>query len=689
MRNAKWSATVRRHKTSLKGCMGMLLAAFLVSHVTLLISSCARMGNPDGGWFDDDPPTILGSIPAEQETGVTQRKMTIYFDEYIKLDNPAQNVIVSPPQMEVPEISAKGRRIVIELQDTLLPNTTYTIDFSDAITDNNEGNPLGNYTYTFSTGEQIDTFEVSGYVVNAENLEPVKGISVGLYDDLADSAFRTKPLLRVARTDGSGHYCIRGVAPGEYRIYALQDADDNYRYTQKSEMIAFSHDTYKPWAGPDIRQDTIWRDSLHIDNILRVPYTHFYPDDVVLLAFQVPQTDRFLTKTERVEADHFSMYFTYGDSLLPVIQGLNFDADSAFIIETTPKRDTITYWLRDTTLINQDTLRMDITYRMTDTLGNLVLQTDSAVEVLAKTPYLKRQKALQKEIEDWQKEQEKKKKREEAYDSIYPAKQLQVKYDIPQSLNPGEELRITMPTPLAALDTSAIHLYSMIDSLWYRVPFEFRRRDSLLREFVVKAEWRYGTEYSFEVDSAAFTDIYGVTSAAYKTGMKVRTLNDYSSILFQLSGISDTGVVVQLLNGNDVAVREIRAAKDNRAIFDNVMPGTYYARAFVDRNGNGLWDTGDYDADLQPEDVYYYSRAIEAKAKWDNKLQWNLTARKRNEQKPDKLLKQKPDKQKKQARNRNADRARKLGIEYIKEEKKVKTKKIKKLIKQNNEDDNQ
>ncbi len=686
MKNGKWAVIVRRYRMTLKGGVGMLLAAFLTSQFTFLISGCARMGSPDGGWFDDDPPRILGSIPAEQETGVTQRKMTIYFDEYIKLADPAQNVIVSPPQLEMPEISAKGKRIVIALQDTLLPNTTYTIDFSDAITDNNEGNALGNYTYTFSTGEQIDTFEVSGYVVDAANLEPVKGISVGLYSDLADSAFRTKPLLRVARTDGSGHYCIRGVAPGEYRIYALQDVDGDYRYTQKSEMIAFSHQTYKPWAGPDTRQDTIWRDSLHIDNILQVPYTHFYPDDVVLLAFQVPQTDRYLLKMDRQEADHFTMFFSYGDSLLPVIQGLNFDADSAFVIETTPKKDTITYWLRDTTLINQDTLRMDITYRMTDTLGNLVLQTDSAVEVLAKTPYEKRMKALKKEMEDWQKEQEKKKKREEAYDSIFPVKMLQVKYDIPQSITPGEKLAITMPTPLAALDTSAIHLYSQIDSLWYRTPYEFRRCDSLLRQFTVTADWHYGTEYSFEVDSAAFTDIYGVVSPAYKTGIKVRSLDEYSSIVLQLSGVSDTGIVVQLLNSSDAAVREIRATSSGRAKFDNVMPGTYYVRAFVDRNGNGLWDTGDYDADQQPEDVYYYSREIEAKAKWDITQQWNLTARKRHQQKPDKIVKQKPDKQKKQMKNRNADRALKLGIEYVKQEKKLKTKKIKIKTKKNNED---
>ena len=258
----------------------------------LLVVGCARMGSPDGGWYDDDPPVVLGSTPADKATGVKTKKVTIYFDEYIKLADATQNVIVSPPQLEMPDIQAKGKKIVVELKDTLKPDMTYTIDFSDAISDNNEDNPMGNYTFTFSTGQQTDTLEVSGTVLSAENLDPVSSILVGLYEDLADSAFRTKPLLRVARTDANGHFVIKGVAEGEYRIYALQDADGNYKFTQKSEMIAFSHETYKPYVKPDMRQDTIWRDTLHIDSIAQVHYMHYYPDDVVLTAFQEIQTDR-------------------------------------------------------------------------------------------------------------------------------------------------------------------------------------------------------------------------------------------------------------------------------------------------------------------------------------------------------------------------------------------------------------
>ena len=644
------------------------LFSYLLPLTTYLLTSCARMGSPDGGWYDDDPPRILGCEPAEQATHVTAKKMTIYFDEYIKLADPTQNVIVSPPQLETPEIRAAGKKIIIKLQDSLKANTTYTVDFSDAITDNNEGNPLGNYTYTFSTGEQIDTFEVAGYVIDAQNLEPVKGISVGLYDDLADSAFRTKPLLRISRTDSRGHFVIRGVAPGEYRVYALQDADANYMFSQKSEMIAFTKNTYKPTAGPDIRQDTIWKDSLRIHDVLQVPYTHFYPDDIVLMAFQELQTNRYLAKQpERINADRMTFYFSYGHEELPVIRGLNFDADSAFIIESTPKRDTLTYWLRDTMLVNQDTLRFEMDYHMTDSTGELILKTDT-LEVLAKTPYAKRMKQLQKEMDDWQKEQDKKKKREEPYDSIFPAKPLEIRYEAPSSMDPGKAVYIESPTPLASLDTTAIHLYSKIDSLWYRAPFEFQRRDSMLRHFVVKAEWRPGTEYSFEVDSAAFCDIYGMVSKSYKQGIQVKSLDEYATLSLQLTDVSDTTAIVLLLDAQEKIQKQTRTSSSGMAKFNHVVPGTYYVRAFIDSNGNGQWDTGDYDSGQQPEEVYYYPKEIETKAKFDIKLKWNTTAAKRYQQKPGKLIKQKDEKNKKKLQNRNEERAKKLGITYEKKE---------------------
>ena len=629
-----------------------------------VVVGCARMGQPDGGWFDDDPPEVIGCRPADQSTNISSKKISIYFNEYIKLEDATNKVIVSPPQLEIPEIKDAGKRIVVELQDSLKPNTTYTIDFSDAIVDNNEGNPLGNYTYSFSTGDQIDTMEVSGYVLDASNLEPVKGILVGLYDDLADSAFKTKPMIRVSRTDSRGRFVIKGVAHGTYRAYALKDADGDFCFNQKSEMIGFNHETYVPSSKPDVKIDTIWRDSLHIDAFKQTPYTHFLPDDVTLLAFTHIQTDRYLLKTERKDPEKFTMFFTYGHPDLPVIKGLNFNADSAFVIETRVEQDTINYWLRDTTLINQDTLRMEVNYMMTDTLGNLVSQIDT-LEVLAKTPYAKRQKELTKEIEKWQKEQERKKKRDETYDSIFPAKPLKPNYMLSQEIDPDKIIQIEIPAPLQHVDTAAVHLYSMIDSAWYEAPFTFKPIPHRLRFYEIQAEWRPDTEYSLEIDSAAFEDIYGHVSDPYKQGIKVKSLDEYSTLTIKISGVADSlPLRVRLLDKGDGIVKEV-LAKDGVAFFEYVSPEKYYLSAFVDANGNGLWDTGDYDEDRQAESVYYYPREIECKERWDVTHKWDLTATPRYKQKPQAITKQKADGEKK-LKNRNADRARNLGIEYNK-----------------------
>ena len=641
--------------------MKKLLYIFCIACVVV---GCARMGQPDGGWYDDDPPVVIGSDPADQSTNVKAKKISIYFDEFIKLEDATSKVTVSPPQLEMPEINATGKKIVVELQDSLKENTTYTIDFSDAISDNNEGNPLGNYTYSFSTGDQIDTLEVSGYVLDASNLEPVKGIKVGLYNDLADSAFKTKPMLRVSQTDSRGHFVIKGVAPGTYRAYALNDVDGDFRFSQKAEMVGFNHDTFVPSFKPDTRTDTIWRDSLHIDALKKVPYTHFLPDDITLLAFTQLQTDRFLLKTERNEPEKFSMFFSYGHPELPVIKGLNFDADSAFVVETGEKQDTIHYWLRDTTLINQDTLRMEISYMITDTLGNLVSHTDT-LEALAKVPYEKRMKEKAKAFEKWQKKQEKKKKHDEKYDSIYPVEVLKPNYQVPSSMDPDKKIEIEMPIPLQRCDTAGVHLYSMIDSVWYEAPFTFRPVEYQLRKYEIIAEWRPNIEYSLEIDSAAFEDIHGLVSGAFKQGIKVKSLDEYSTLTLNISGIADSlPLRVQLLNNSGGKVKEVVAHK-NVVRFDYVTPGKYYVSAFVDANNNGLWDTGNYNEDLQAEAVYYYSRMIECKEKWDVTQSWDLTSVPRFRQKPQEIVKQKPEAQKKQ-QNRNAQRASDLGITYTK-----------------------
>jgi hypothetical protein len=623
------------------------------------------MGNPDGGWYDDTPPRVIHSSPSDMGTNVKAKRVVINFNEFIKIEDAQNKVIVSPPQLEMPEIKATGKRIIVDLLDSLKENTTYTIDFSDAITDNNEGNPMGNYTFSFSTGTQIDTFQVSGYVLNAENLEPVKGMMVGLYDDstCVDSTFHKTPMIRVSRTNGSGQFTIKGVAMGNYRIFALKDADGDFVYGQKSEDIAFTHDIVTPSSMPDIRQDTIWMDSLRISSINRIPYTHFLPDDVTLLSFQVPQTDRYLIKTERKEPEKIGLFFSYGSDTLPRLRGLNFDADNAFFIEASEKRDTIYYWLRDTALVNQDTLRIEATYMATDTTGLLTEKTDT-IEALPKVPYAKRLKEQEKAFEKWQKEQEKKKKRGERYDSIMPVKHLNVKLNTSGQLSPLSNVYLEMPVPLDSCLEDSIHLYSMIDSVWYNAPHLFEQVSPLT--YIIKAEWRPGIEYSLEIDSAAFRSIYGEVSKPIKQGIKIRTEDEFSTLMVNIPNMPDSGdIIVQLLDG-DKFVREVKV-QDGTAEFYYVAPKKYYLRAYIDWNKNGEWDTGDYDADRQPEPVYYYHEEIECKAKWDVSRTWNLTERPLYRQKPGAITKQKPDQEKK-LRDRNAQRAAEKGVPYVPKE---------------------
>lgn len=667
-------------KAMLPLCMAVIAA----------VMSCARMGQPDGGWYDETPPSVIGASPDDGATNVRQQKISIFFDEFVKIDNATEKVVVSPPQAEMPEIKSAGKKIEVELKDSLRANTTYTIDFSDAISDNNEGNPLGNYAYTFSTGDRIDTLQVSGHVLEAENLEPIKGILVGLYSDMADSAFVSSPMIRIARTDSRGQFVIKGVAPGSYRIYALQDMDGDYRFSQKSEKIAFTTDIITPSTTGATRQDTTWLDSLRIKSISKVGYTRFIPDDIVLKAFTEPLTDRYLIKSERQEPDHFTFFFSYGNDSLPQIKGIGFDSSDAFIIEHSEKRDTVTYWLKDTTLVNRDTLNVQLRYMATDTLGHLQLQTDT-LQMLSKKPYERRMKEKKKSFEEWQKQQERRKKRGQPYDSIMPPEPLDYDISVPQKLRPDENIHFEFKTPLAHIDISKIHLYSKRDTLWYNAPFELLpdRKDTLdhadttyagtpelhLRKYVLMGEWKPDIEYSLEIDSAAFTDIYGKSTKKLKQGFKVSALSEFGTLLLSINGTDGQPIVVQLLDTSDKPVKEVKTS-GTTAEFFYIKPGRYYLRMFVDSNNNGIWDTGDYASGRQAEEVFYYPEPVECREKWDISKTWSPRATVLTRQKPSQITKQKAE-QTRQVKQRNAERARKLGIEYLPEMQKQMQKRLK------------
>lgn len=624
----------------------------------IVVYSCASMGNPDGGPYDEEPPKFVRSTPKPFAINSKEKKVTIEFDEFIKLEKAAEKVVVSPPQLEQPEIKASGRKVVVGLVDSLRPNTTYTIDFADAIVDNNEGNPLGNYAFTFSTGTTIDTMEVSGTVLSASDLEPVKNIQVGLHSDLSDSAFMKKPFDRVSRTDSRGHFSIRGIAPGKYRIYALMDGNQNYLFDSKTEMIAFSDSIIIPAMEDAMRQDTIWKDSLTIDTIKSVGYTRFLPDDIILRAFKEENDRQYLTRSERDKENHFVLTFSARADTLPTLKGLNFDERDAFIIEKTDRNDSICYWIKDSLIYQMDTLEIQMDYLATDTLDRLVPQTDTLF-LANKLTRAEREKLEAKAAEEKEKERKKKEKKGEKIEPE-PTKFLTLNVDAPSAFDLDRNVYLSFDEPVASIDTTAIHMEIKKDSLWEEIPFLFVSDSVLPRKYEILAEWEPEKEYQLSIDSMAFKGVYGLHTNKVKQTMKVKKLNEYGTILLNITG-ADSTAVVELLDGSGKVLRQQRITPQNTADFYYLNPGTkFYIRLFNDRNGNGVWDTGKYSEHLQPEEVYYFPKVWEMKANFDFEENWNINAVPVEKQKLDEIKKQKPEETKK-IQDRNKERARKLG----------------------------
>ena len=629
----------------------------LILLLVIIGYSCASIGTPDGGPYDEMPPKFIGSNPGMHAVNAKEKKLELEFDEFIKLEKAAEKVVVSPPQLEQPEIKVSGRKVVVELVDTLKDSTTYTIDFSDAIVDNNEGNPMGHFTYSFSTGEVIDTMEVAGTVLNAADLEPIKGMLVGLHKNLNDTAFTKLPFDRVSRTDSRGKFSIRGVAPGKYRIYALMDGNQNYLFDSKTEMIAFNDSIIVPSMMASVKQDTIWKDTLTIDTIKTVNYTRFLPDDIILKAFKEENNRQYLSRSQRDKENHFILKFSAKADSLPVLKGLNFDAENAFIVESNLGNDSICYWIKDSLVYQMDTLAIQMDYLYTDSLNQLVPKTDT-LYLANKLTRAQRDK-LKKQAEE---EQEKeRKKREKKGLQAQPKKTsfLSMKVNAPSAFEINQNVLLSFDEPVARIDTSAIHVSVKEDTTWVETPFLFRADSVMPRQYEILAEWQPEKEYQLKIDSTAMEGIYGLHSNKVEQTFKVKSLDEYGTLLLNVVGAPETGIVELLDNGGKV----IRQQPINEGIADfyYLKPDTkYYIRMFNDRNKNGIWDTGSFEDGQQAEEVYYFPKVWEMKANFEFEESWNVEAVPVDKQKLDEIKKQKPEEAKK-VKDRNKERARKLG----------------------------
>lgn len=594
--------------------------------------SCANIGNPSGGPIDKTPPIFMRSNPTPNAVNVKDRKIEIFFDEIVTLKDPSTKIIVSPAQTEMPRMSALGRKVTVELVDSLLPNTTYTIDFSNSIQDNNEGNAIDNFAFAFSTGSVIDSMRVSGYVIDSRTLEPMQSVVVGLQSNLADSAFHKEKLQRVALTNDRGQFTIRNVSPGSYHIFALKDLDRDYKFGNPTEDIAFLDSIIVPSIGTREAADTVYNDLNEIDTIMRATRPAYFPNDILLSMFNEDRKSQYLANNLRVDSTRISLTFAAASDTLPSLSivGRNDVPDQWYTLERSQTNDTLTYWIRPPHLVSADTLMVATTYLRTDTASNLSWGTDTLKFTF------QRQKA-------------KKKKKNEETDSLEQIRFMELHPLANGTQEVYAPLLLQTGTPIERYSREAFHLQRKLqnDTIFY--PAEIKSialRDSTLnrRDLVLKVDWEPGAAYTLAVDSLAMTDIYGLQTKPLKVDFNVRKMEEYGNIVFNIPAVRDSAIV-ELLDGTDKVVLHT-PVKNHRAELLNLQPGKYYARLFIDRNGNGKYDTGNYDMHLQPEETVYYPGAINLKKNWDVEQTWDIYATPIDKQKPEAIKKNKPERKK-------------------------------------------
>lgn len=623
-----------------------------------LLASCASIGNPSGGPRDEDPPRFVRANPAPGSVNVDRDRITLYFDEIVNVKDAFSKVVISPPSAQVPRVSSQGHNVTVQFKDTLAKNTTYTIDFANSIEDNNESNKLQGFTYSFSTGPTIDTLQISGMVLSADALEPQQSMLVGVYSNLSDTAFSTLPFERLAKTDDRGRFSIRGLAPGEYRIFALNDLDNDYKRANPEETMAFYDFTLSPTSERITASDTIYNLLTgEVDTVVSRERTRFLPNDILLRSFESDYKSQFLQKYERVDSTRLSFIFNAPSDSLPQLDIVNKEGYKDWaVLERSLHNDTLTYWLLPQSLIATDSLLISARYLRTDSAQLLSAVTDTLRFFTA------RPKVAKKKTEKKKKDTE-----EEQVDSV-PPKIPALKLSMVSSSTQEVYLPLVMEfeTPLDRLDTTAFHLETMIDSIWVPVKKEWTLTpyDSVsIRKMKIEYPWEFATEYRLVVDTLAATGIYGRVTDPLEHKFKTKSDEDYCTMVFNITNFTDTiPAFAELVNASDAVVRRVKV-ENGVARFQYVDPGKYYARIYEDHNGDGLYTTGDYSQNRQPDYVYYYPKIINLKKNWEKTETWNVFDTAVDLMKPDNLKKNKPE-----ADKRNRKRQSENGNEEEEEE---------------------
>lgn len=602
------------------------LGSLFVVAAALLLAACASIGRPEGGPRDMTPPVMVSSTPAPGSVNVSNGRIDIIFDENITLDDPMNKIVVSPPQKKQAQISSNGRRVRITLRDTLRDSTTYTVDLADAVRDLNEGNILDGLAIDFSTGPSIDTLMISGIVVEGRTLEPAQGMIVGVYSTpVADTALTTLPMDRITKTNALGRFTIRNLKPGSYRVFAINDLNHDFHW-DRSEDIAFLDRDISPSTMAVEVTDT-FTDAAGNDSLVTRPATRFLPDDILLTWFNENYKPLYLVKHERPDARRLTLEMSTHSDSLPQLTLLNTvragaRLDREAVLQSSPGLDSLTYWLRDTTLIGSDTLKIAARYLHTDTLDNITFTTDTLTFAL--------------------RQPKKKKKRDEETDSVPKLEFVNIGISSRQPQDLNMPLLFETSTPTASIDSAGFRIEELVDSVWMPVAAKIPSPPDSLQPMRLLTEmtWKPKTKYRVTIDSLAVTDIYGNHNRPFVQEVSTHAIEDYAALFFNIGDLGPDSAIVELLS-SDKPVR-LEPVRNGVATFEYVTPGAYYARLFIDRNHNGRWDTGCVADTLQPEDVFYFSKKLNLKKNWDVEQQWNIYETPVDLQKPEDIKKNKP-----------------------------------------------
>ncbi|MCF0164669.1 MAG: Ig-like domain-containing protein [Bacteroidales bacterium] len=556
-----------------------LLFIISLAGCCILSKSCANTTSPpSGGPKDTIPPVLIKLLPENNQLNfpTVDGKISLTYNEYTVVKK-QDAIYLSPPTKRRPTAKIKGKDIIITFKDTLKENTTYTLDFGDALADNNEGNLAPRLVYTFSTGDSIDSMYVTGTIYDSQTLKPVKGVLVTLYDDLSDSACMLSLPAAANITDDWGFFSIRNVKRQPYRVIAFTDEDKNNMYLQGGESIAFLDSIFEPHK---VVNDSIYEfKGFDMKDTLACQKRE---SELSLYLFKEFMSKQFIKNKGRHDRRMGYLKFSAPNAVINSFSIMGIDT-ADMLLQYTPTMDSLTFWITSSQRL-EDSLLVSINYNKTDSLGKLVATDESFALGLP-------------EVTDEQK------KKNEA-DTV-----LNVTTDCKPENVEQNGIIFTFPDPLIEVIKDSIS-YVAINPKNQESPLEFTLdRDSLdFRKYVLRTQTPYqqGYKYQLLVKPRTFKDIYNRRSKEIKQEFTLPNTEKLGSITLNVSGVTSRYIIDLVSKDLKKVFRSYTVTSDGPIIFPYLAAGEYSFRITEDKNSNGIFDTGDFLKKRQPEKVIFF-----------------------------------------------------------------------------------